>query len=379
MSAVSRLLPPGRLLWLDAARGAALFGMMSTHIFELHTADLEPTPAVVFAGRSSALFAVLAGFSLVLSSRSRMRESPGRAQLAAVVRGAVIFFIGLVLGSISTRLAIILTVYGVLFVAASAFLRLRGRTLAILAAVWLIASPFASHAIRAAGSMEPDRAVPGLSSLADPLGLIRAVVLTGYYPALQWMAYILVGMALAHVRWTRRTGFAVLIIGAGLTVMSMGVSTLLLVAGGWEATSASAADQPGLLEQMTIYGNWGTAPTDTLWWLAADGPHTGTPPDLVGTSATAAAVIAALFLVFDLLPTAAPRALSPLHAPGSMALSAYSLHTIMLEITAGESAGAEYAVHAAMLIAVAFLWKALVSRRGPLEAMTAAAVRVAVR
>lgn len=40
---------------------------------------------------------------------------------------------------------------------------------------------------------------------------------------------------------------------------------------------------------------------------------------------------------------------------------------------------AEYAVHAIVLIGIAVVWKAVISRRGPLEAAASAAVRLTVR
>ena len=379
MNSANRLFPPGRLQWLDAARGLALFGMIVTHIFSLSTDDLEPTWAVVFAGRSSALFAVLAGFSLVLASRSRALSTLGKAIAAAVIRGIIIFAIGLVLGTVSTRLAIILTVYGFLFIAASVLLPLRGRTLAALAAVWLVASPLVSHAVRAHWQLEQDFNVPSLDSLYDPAGLLQSVVLTGYYPALQWMSYILVGMALAHVPWSRQTAITASAVGLGTAIMASAISSLLLVSRGWEVLSASAAEEPGLLEQATTYGNWGTVPTDTAWWLAVNGPHTGTPPDLVGTAGVAVAVIGVFCLLFTSFPVLAPRLLLPLTAPGSMALTAYSLHVVLLEMTAGMAPTQEYVTHALVLIGIAMVWKALISRRGPLETAIAAIVRLAAR
>lgn len=379
MNPIDRVFPQGRLLWIDAARGSALFGMVVTHVYRLNTDDFEPTWAVMFAGRSSALFGVLAGFSLVLASQSRSLSTPGKAIAAAVVRGVIIFTVGLLLGTISTRLAIILTVYGFLFIAASVLLPLRGRTLAALAAVWLVASPFASHAIRAHWQLEQDLAVPSLYSLFDPVGLLQSIVLTGYYPALQWMSYILVGMALAHVRWSRKSAITATAAGLGAAVMAPAVSSLLMVWHGWEVLSASAAEKPGLLEQATLYGNWGTVPTYTPWWLAVSGPHTGTPLDLIGTAGAAAAAIGVFCLLFISFPVAAARLLLPLHAPGSMTLTVYSLHVVLLELTKGMDPTAEYAVHAIVLIGIAVVWKAVISRRGPLEAAASAAVRLTVR
>src|SRR5918995_6419701 len=61
----------GRLAGIDAARGLALLGMMATHLlltFE-RTAALTPTwVGLTFSGRAAALFAVLAGIGLALST-----------------------------------------------------------------------------------------------------------------------------------------------------------------------------------------------------------------------------------------------------------------------------------------------------------------------
>ncbi|PMC96731.1 hypothetical protein CJ199_16520, partial [Brevibacterium paucivorans] len=72
-------------------------------------------------------------------------------------------------------------------------------------------------------------------------------------------------------------------------------------------------------------------------------------------------------LLFTSFPTLAPRLLLPLTAPGSMALTAYSLHVVLLEMTAGMAPTQEYVAHALVLIGIAVVWKALISRRGPLE------------
>ena len=70
-----RLSPDGRLIGLDVARGIALLAMMVTHIFALGDEAGMPTWAAVFAGRASALFAVLAGCSLVLSTQVGAKRS----------------------------------------------------------------------------------------------------------------------------------------------------------------------------------------------------------------------------------------------------------------------------------------------------------------
>ena len=68
----SRLLAPSRVMGVDVARGLALFGMMSVHVFPALDADGSASWAYrISAGRASALFAVLAGLSLMLAHGPR--------------------------------------------------------------------------------------------------------------------------------------------------------------------------------------------------------------------------------------------------------------------------------------------------------------------
>ncbi|MDN5587457.1 MAG: DUF1624 domain-containing protein, partial [Brevibacterium sp.] len=192
-SVLKRLSPAGRLIGLDAARGIALFAMMVTHIFALSDPAGLPTWAAVFAGRASALFAVLAGCSLVLSTRSRMAAS-GRLRDAVpsvLIRAGAIIFIGLCLGSVSTLLAVILVNYGVMFAIAMLFLRLRARSLFIIVIVWMVLSPVLSMVVRSQFGLEPMYSAMSWFDLATPLTMLHDLVLTGYYPILQWLSYIL--------------------------------------------------------------------------------------------------------------------------------------------------------------------------------------------
>src|SRR5699024_10687407 len=131
--------------------------MMVTHIFALGDETGMPTGAAAFAGRASALFGVLAGCSLVLTTRWRLAES-GRLRDAAprvLIRAAAIVLIGLCLGSSSSLLAVILVNYGVMFALALFFLRLRARTLFVLAGVWMGLSPVVSMIVRSEFGLEP--------------------------------------------------------------------------------------------------------------------------------------------------------------------------------------------------------------------------------
>ena len=112
-------------------------------------------------------------------------------------------------------------------------------------------------------------------------------------------------------------------------------------------------------------------PTSTAWWLATDAAHTTTPLDLAGTVGTALLALGVALLVAPL----APRLLSPLTAAGSMPLTLYSAHVLLLGTT--DDAGHPvryYLLQVAAGLLLAWLWQRAVGR-GPLESVVAAAVR----
>lgn len=361
-----------RLLGVDLARSIALLGMMITHIIPLD--DPDPTWATLFAGRSSALFAVLAGVSVVLSTRTLLSVSGPRAWLAAAsglwVRGAVIFVLGLLLASLSSSVAVILANYGLMFIIASFLLRLPRLALGILAPVWLIATPFLSHALRTGQGLYPSYEVPDVFMLADPGLLLTELAITGYYPVLQWMGFVLLGMCIARLDWTSRslwTGLA--FIGSAVAALTLFASSLLLTMGGravLEAELAAGADPFGSdLEYLLTVGNYGTTPPGSWWWLVIAGPHSATPLDLLHTSGVAVAVLAVCMLAAR---GPALRWLAPFIAAGAMPLSIYTVHVIGVAFTdALLPPLAGLAVHILAALVFASLWVRFVSPRGPLE------------
>ena len=370
-----RLLAPSRVLGVDLARGLALLGMMATHIVPSTGADGGVTLAYQLAsGRASALFAVLAGASLSLVT-GRERPAAGAdlksARRTVAVRAAVIAFIGLSLGVLGSGVAVILVNYGLLFVVAIAFLGLGPRVLATLAGGWLLLSPVLAHALRSRVGGGPG-ASPSWFDLADPAGLLERLLLTGYYPVLQWTGYLLVGLAVGRLPLSRTaTAVWLAAVGAVVAVLSKAVSGLLLPSGYDQLrvpmTSPIANEPLELALQTRMFG---TTPTTSWWWLVVSGPHSGTPFDLVHTTGAALLVLGVCLLL-------APRVgrwLLPLAAAGSMTLTLYSLHVVVLAATVGASASwdpvAEWGAHAVGALALASLW-ALTGLRGPFEGLTA--------
>ncbi|MGH8826816.1 MAG: heparan-alpha-glucosaminide N-acetyltransferase domain-containing protein, partial [Jiangellaceae bacterium] len=209
-----------RLAGVDAARGLALIGMMSVHI--IPSVDPDRSTAVsslIAGGRSAALFAVLAGVGLALASgganapRSRALT---RASAGTAARAVVLFVIGLTLGLFDSHVAVILAYYALLFLVAIPFLALGPRVLLPLAAAWAVAAPVISQAVRAT-TPPPSYGNPTLESFADPLGLVRELVLTGYYPVFTWTAYLLAGLGIGRLALnsTRVAGW---LLGGGMTL-----------------------------------------------------------------------------------------------------------------------------------------------------------------
>lgn len=359
-----------RIVGLDVARCVALLGMIATHTLVAVDEDGVTFVQQLAGGRSSALFALLAGVSISLMTG---RSSPvaGRERRAAagglMVRALVVAAIGLVLGSLGSGIAVILTYYGLLFVLGLPFLGLRARSLAALAGVWALVVPVLSHLLRP-HLPPPTLDSPTFDMLADPWQLLTELAFTGYYPVLPWMTYLLAGMAIGRLDLTRaRTAAGLLLVpGVLLAVAGWFVSSALLERPGAMPALRRTYDGAGgsLAEELT-HGLNGTTPTGSWWWLAVHAPHSGTPFDLAHTTGTAMVVIALCLLVSAL----APRLMAVVFGAGAMSLSLYTLHVVMRTPPIWfEDGGANFARHAALVLGVGAVF-GLLRVRGPLETL----------
>lgn len=378
----------GRLVGVDLARCVALLGMMATHILpgivEGPDGDTVSVSHLVAAGRASALFAVLAGTSLVLVAGTQ-RPVRGRDLLAltagTVARAVVLGFVGLLLGGLDTGIAVILAGYAVLFVVAVPFLALPTRWLVPVAAGWLVAGPVLSHLLRQ--NVPPSSyAVPSFDSLAEPIALLRELVLTGYYPVLTWVPFVLVGMVVGRLD-LRAASTAGLLAGIGLggVLVAWRASDALLARPGVRAELVSTFDGAGWrgdLDTTLAHGLYGVTPTGSPWWLAVRAPHSGAPLDLLMTTGSALAVIAACLVLGRL----APRALAVLFGAGAMTFTLYTLHVTLR--SEGWWDGDDRGTYVGQVVLVLLIGAGyrLARVRGPLERVAgeaSGAVRRAVR
>jgi uncharacterized membrane protein len=371
-----------RLVGIDAARGIALVGMIAVH--NLAATDADGTASLAWtlsAGKSAALFALLAGVGIAFASGGRRRPTgwTWTAQAASLlVRALIIGTVGLALGYlVPTDLAgVILPYYAALFVLAVPLLSLSIRALVVLATVIVIAVPGLSHLLRA--GTEPV-IVPNLTFTAlldHPLQALTELTLTGQYPALAWMAYLCVGLAVGRAALSSRLVVAaVILVGAALAAVSVAVSWLLLdVFGGrsrLEEVALQSMTSEDYADVMTSGWN-GTTPTDTGWWLATMAPHSSTSLDLAHTIGVALVVLG-MCILLGRITTALLR---PLAAAGSMTLTLYSMHLVMLSSPAVPGGLTGFLMQVAVVVAFALLWSRT-HARGPFEEIVAEAAGVA--
>lgn len=361
-----------RVTGVDVTRGLALFGMMAVHVFDIVGDDGDLTTiGTVASGRSAATFALLAGVSLAFLSGGR-DVVRGRSRLAVsaglVVRALVILAIGLLLGGLDV-VDVILPSYALLFVLAIPLLGLRPRTLLVIATGLVAVVPVFFVATAAMGLEYGQRPDPTLGTLlTDPGGVLLQLLVTGAYPVLIYLAYACVGLAVGRLDLTsRRLAWWLLGGGLVLAVVARVISEVLLhPLGGLRALTGGdlSADSLAALAAEPDQG--------TSWWyLALASPHAHTQLDVLRATGSALAVLGAALLLTRL--RVVERLLRPLQLAGSMTLTLYSWHVLVLAAGVFDDWGtAQYLFLVVSSLAFAILWH----RRhdhGPLEKVVAVA------
>jgi uncharacterized membrane protein YeiB len=411
-----------RIVGLDIARGLAVLGMAAAHTVALPGEIRWSDPATwveLVSGRSSILFAVLAGVSIALmTGRSRIPTGAelAKQRLRLVARGLVIFAIGLVLELLGTNIAVILTFYGAVYAVAIMFVGMRAYALVVWAAAIAVAGPALAATLIA---LSPSASGSGIS-----------FVLEGTYSIVPWTALMLVGLALGRLEITRKkTAVFALIVGVVLSVFGYTAGSAWDAGNSssmsWASSSSSSFDDefaveavPG--EQIDLAGKlcedygdgyvscypeeqeftgayddsvfdedgngWSSygetiaaadVPGTMLTAFFSSGPHTGGTMEILGSGGLAIALIALLVLTGESLR----YVLLPLAAVGSMPLTAYSAHVVAIWGVVGPGGWNQptllYPFLAVGLLIACSAW-AILAGRGPLERLTAwAAARLA--
>jgi uncharacterized membrane protein YeiB len=361
---------------VDLARGLALLGMMAKHVFDDVT-DRGPTlTGFLASGRAATTFALVAGVSIAFLSGGQ-RILHGRARTAAAaglaVRALLIGTIGLLLAFAGAGIELILAYYAVFFLLSIPLLGLRARTLALLSVAFAALGPVLLVATAGLGLPDSGTSEPTFVTLAtEPLGLLVQILVTGDYPAVVYMAFVCAGLAIGRLDLTSgRVAGWLLGGGVALAAASQVVSRILLYPlGGLDRLIASDhlhGDRAEIATKLL----WDPPDSSSWWYLALPAPHAHTTLDVVNVLGSAMAVLGASLLLTRI--RALGRLLSPIEAAGTMTLTLYSAHILLIALGVFEdSETALYLFLVVSSIAFAVLWRRLRSQ-GPLEKIVATA------
>lgn len=343
---------PGRLIGVDLARGLAVLGMLAAHL--LDTEDLvarDPSSWLdVVNGRSSILFAVLAGVSIALvTGGPRPLEGPRRARAAArlALRGALLWVIGMLLVFTGVPVYVILPAYALLFALSLPFLGMRPRGLFLTAGAVALVMPWIQPVLDAAPLW------------SGRFGEEISAALGWNYPFPVWIAFLLAGMGLGR-----------------LDLRLLPEQTLMLLSGG---ALMLAGYGLALVTEPAVAGD------RYLSTVLTAEDHSAGLWEVIGSGGFAIATIGLCLL---LCRTPVRWLAIPLRAVGSMPLTAYVLQLVVWAFVAlavlgdtsdlwGIRALGLFGPLTLGLVVGCTAW-ALTVGRGPLEALIDAVVRFVV-
>lgn len=372
----------GRLTGIDAARGLALIAIMCVHLLPAaYPSTGRPTLTwIFFPGDSPALFALLAGTGLAFTSGGR-RPVRGRAMTAArvgvAVRAVLLLLLGLSIGYLmppEPPAYNILIYFAVYFLLTLPFLGLAPRTLFVLSGVFLVAGSLLVHLLGGA--------LPEFSSLnptfgtvvSEPAAVFWQLLLTGTYPALPYLAYLLAGVAIGRLNLrSLRIQVRLLVAGAALAGTAKLVSWHVLYSADVYTTLLYSI--PSLtreqLDSLIVYGPDSGLPTNTPWWLILTTPDVNTPFSVAWSLGVSLAVVGACLLLARKFETW----LVPLAAMGAMTLTLYYAHLVFLSFEFFYAHRLLWAVVSLVLSALfALAWERAFGQ-GPVEMLMNAVVR----
>jgi hypothetical protein len=290
----------------------------------------------------------------------------------------VVAAVGLTVGGLEVNIAIILVHYAVLFLCMLPFLGLDVRRLLVLAAGWVLVTPVIAFLLRPwLLAAQPPLQLghnPQWEDLSTPGVLLGDLFLTGYYPVFQWIAYLLLGLAIGRMALTTAVVPALLVAaGTIVAVLAKWLSVVMMEDwGGLAALQASLHDPSYPLASLLQVNLAGVEQTGSGWWLATSAPHSGTTLDLVHTSAVAAAVVGFCLLLGRLAGWVELDLLLPVRGAGALTLSLYTAHLWVMAalhekpLWPGWTVEGVYWAQAAGILIIGSVFAAL-SWRGPLE------------
>lgn len=329
-----------------------MLGMFAAHLYAMPGfVFAEPdTWGGVVSGRSSILFATLAGVSIGLvtgglTPLSERRLWAARQQLA--VRAGILWVIGILLILTEVPVFVILPAYGILFLLALPFLRLRAPVLFAIAGALAVVMPFVQVVLGA---------LP-IWSEHPMLGL----AIGWHYPFPVWISFVLAGLGAARCG-VRRLRTQLWLVGAGAVLATIGYGFGSAPPVAWSPFRPS--------------------PWDAVWTAA---PHSTGLFEVSGSGGFALAALGACLLVCR---TVLVWVVLPLRAVGSMPLTAYVGQLVVWVVAAallldrvGDLGGFRaldpFPTFTVGVLVACTSWALLVGR-GPLEWLVGRAVRLVI-
>ncbi len=263
---------PQRHHGLDLARFLAFFGMVLVN-FKVAAGAVAGPQTLSFLdwfhqgleGRAAALFVLLAGVGVGLGFASRSAVDPAKARWSMIKRGLVLFGFGMV--NLIIFDADILHFYGLYFLFAAFLLPLSRRGLLVLAFALILAFPITALFVDYDAGWQWETL--SYSDFWTIAGFVRHSFFNGWHPVLPWLAFLLMGMAVAKLDLTQpmtrlRIG------GAGLVLML--ASWFFASAGSDLAQMPDIAADKELVEALPILFSLTPIPPAPLYMLSATGP-----------------------------------------------------------------------------------------------------------
>ncbi|MEV1130056.1 heparan-alpha-glucosaminide N-acetyltransferase domain-containing protein [Agromyces sp. NPDC049794] len=332
---------PHRVVGVDAARGLALIGMFVAHVSPA-VANAEVTELIALADeRPRLLFALTAGIGLGFISGGVRPIAAGRGELRRqiAIRAVILIALGMFIWfTLDPLVFIILDVYGIAFLVLLPMLFLPPWVVLGLGVALLAVTP----ALTAVGA----RTEFVQTVLETPLKFLADWAVAGAYPVIIWVAVMLIGLALARLglESPRAVGVTAL---AGTAAASVFLPL------------AAQLPAPELVSQA----EWSVPLRASL--------------ETVGNVGVCALIVAAMLALTAFARPAVRRVastlLSPVTAMGSMPLSIYTMHLVVLGLAIREENGVATDDSWPLLIGFvvgsmlfAWLWRRYLGR-GPLE------------
>lgn len=349
----------GRVVGLDMARGLAILGMFTAHMW----VSVQGPVSSVMAwshGRSAPLFALLAGASMGIMQQRLSRRFAGSPALSRrfygekiLVRAAFLILLAALLSLINTRILLILDNYGVWMVCALFWAGLSvPMQLGVIGLLLVVGIPLWHYL--------------NLLFLPSEIGVVLGL---NDYQMPTFLIYVLTGLILWRLGWAgvtlraRRLQKYGAVIGLGTAGVIFGVGTAVDSLRLWRFSGVLFENDTLSIANPTPAQFW----YQTLIYIA---PHTDSVAETVANTAWCVGLTSLLLL-------AGPTFngfFSPLAALGSMALTIYTLHIIWHAVTFRLFGYAglipSLIIMIVVFLLVASLWR-LRFGKGPLEAFLA--------